>query len=231
MLSKKATILAVLIFALATAVMSGQDNDTGHTHIDGHSHGDGHSHDKDVHSHDIAYTDHCFSCEHQIYSLPGGNSKPQVLDFFKNFTGQQEDCKTPGESTKSVHCKLSERQVCVFQLTDAFIKSKNDSNESYSVRLLSRRCVNDTYASKKECYSTETGDMFPWVGKSLRDIGYLGYDNSNKTTRICYCNNASDCNDEVVSGATLVNIQGVNFWSCVALAFAFVLLRNSGIRN
>jgi len=195
-----------------------------HSH-DGHTHDDGHGHDKDVHSHDIAHTDHCFSCDHQVYSVTGSASKPLALDHFKSLTGRNEDCKMPGVKTPSVHCSLGKNQVCAFQLVDVNIKSKDDHSETYSVRLVSRRCINGTQPDKSnECITTDR-DMHPWVGISLKNLTNSGYE-VKKSPRICYCNTTSDCNGEVVSAAALVSIQGVNIWCLASLALGYLFLRS-----
>jgi len=226
MFTKTACILLGLLVALGAMATAddhdGHNHEVGHHHADGHTHDDGHGHDKDVHSHNISFTDHCFSCDHQIYSQTGSLSSPLVWDELKLLTGQNEDCKTPGANTPSVPCKLQATQVCIFQLVDVNIRKKNVSGESYSVRLLSRRCI-DAHADSKGCLTTDR-DLLPWVGKSLKNIFNSGYE-YDKTPRLCYCNSTSDCNGEVVSGASITIIQAVNMWSLVSLALAYLLLR------
>jgi hypothetical protein len=176
-----------------------------------------------VHSHAVAHTDHCFECNHQVYSQTGGKSTSLAEEQLKLLSGGNEYCKTPDATTGSVPCKLSAKQVCVFQLVDLSIRKKNDSSESYSVRLLSRRCLNDTQGDRKGCNTTDR-DLLPWVGKNLKNMFNSGFE-YDKATRLCYCNSTSDCNGEVVSAASFTNIQAVNMWSLVSLAVAYLLLK------
>lgn len=219
MFTKKICILLGLMVALATESSA---DETVHNHTGGHNHTDGHDHDKDVHTHDIAYTDHCFACDHQVYSQTGDVTSPKALEIFKGLSGSNEVCKAPGAATPSTPCKLREKQVCLFQLVDVTIKNKNVSNESYSVRQLSRRCVNDTQGDKRNCTNVDR-EMIQWVGIALKNLTNSGYE-SVKTSRVCYCS-GNDCNDEVVSAASLTSIQALNIWGLVSLVLGYVLLK------